>query len=500
MITPSQLFEETKEVIEVVEETIEDEQTLEEDISHSVSLIDGAFRNIQEQILNSNKKELSSYKNQVIEVYNICNDIKENQLPRYKKEVLQSDLRTDSKIAELKKELYETLEERIEETKETIQVFFREEVKELKNLRSSVVLVEKYIRENSSAIVNLREEVFAQLRESNNDTEVNQIVIQDKLDEISKEYETLSEGLLNEPPSTKTEDPLTPTDQNFVTLDQLQAHYKLFVNRVTQQLSTLGGGGEVRLEFLDDIDRSTALIDGRVLAYQSSTGKFIGTTTSSGSGLPSGSVGQLLQHNGSSFVGIASTGFRDYVIDHGQGYYAYTTDYYTVGVANTTQEIEEGVWTLVQPQVASDGLYNHQPTCMDEANSGDPWIGAGATIGTGQTEFSLAGTKAGTMCLVRTLIRFEPDTDETDLDLRLHFTTNTATQGTGLTTFNTEKQALVMTTGAGVTYSSEEIISFFVGDTLAGDTKADAGRFCIEANATTDGTLEIQGVTVMVDI
>tara|TARA_B100000085_G_scaffold67902_1_gene60670 strand:- start:215 stop:1717 length:1503 start_codon:yes stop_codon:yes gene_type:complete len=500
MITPSQLFEETKEVIEVVEETIEDKQTLEEDISHSVSLIDGAFRNIQEQILNSNKKELSSYKNQVIEVYNICNDIKENQLPRYKKEVLQSDLRTDSKIAELKKELYETLEERIEETKETIQVFFREEVKELKNLRSSVVLVEKYIRENSSAIVNLREEVFAQLRESNNDTEVNQIVIQDKLDEISKEYETLSEGLLNEPPSTKTEDPLTPTDQNFVTLDQLQAHYKLFVNRVTQQLSTLGGGGEVRLEFLDDIDRSTALIDGRVLAYQSSTGKFIGTTTSSGSGLPSGSVGQLLQHNGSSFVGIASTGFRDYVIDHGQGYYAYTTDYYTVGVANTTQEIEEGVWTLVQPKVASDGLYNHQPSGMNGANSGNPWIGAGATIGTGQTEFSLAGTKPGTSCIVRSVFRFEPDTDETDLDMRLHFTTNTATQGTGLTNFNIEKQALVMTVGAATTYTSETLISFFVGDTLYGDTKTDAGSFCVEVNGTTDGTLEILGLTVMVDI
>ena len=29
-------------------------------------------------------------------------------------------------------------------------------------------------------------------------------------------------------------------------------------------------GGEVRLEFLDDIDRSTALIDGRVLQYDGS--------------------------------------------------------------------------------------------------------------------------------------------------------------------------------------------------------------------------------------
>ena len=103
MISPSQLFNETKEVIEVVEETIEDKQTLEEDISHSVSLIDGAFRNIQEQILNSNKKELSSYKNQVLEVYNLCNDIKDNQLPKYKKEVLQSDLRTESRIKNSRK-------------------------------------------------------------------------------------------------------------------------------------------------------------------------------------------------------------------------------------------------------------------------------------------------------------------------------------------------------------------------------------------------------------
>lgn len=499
MITPSQLFNETKEVIEVVEETIEDKQTLEEDISHSVSLIDGAFRNIQEQILNSNKKELSSYKNQVLEVYNLCNDIKDNQLPKYKKEVLQSDLRTESRIKKLKEELYQTLENRLEETKETIQVYFREEVKELNKLRANVLAVEEYIKNSPSSLYALREEVFRELRKN---TEVNEELIQQKLDKIGYEYQVLQEGLLNEPPSTKTDDPLTPLDQNFVTFEQLQQHYKVFVNRVQQQMATVGGGGEVRLEFLDDIDRSTALIDGRVLKYDANVGIWTGAVITGGGGGSSysGTIGQLLQHDGNDFVGIASTGFRDYVINQGQGYYAYTTDFYTVGVANTTQEIEEGVWTLLQPQVASDGLYNYQPTCMNEANSGDPWIGAGATIGTGQTEFSLAGTKAGTMCLVRTLIRFEPDTDETDLDLRLHFTTNTATQGTGLTNFNTEKQALVMTTGAGVTYSSEEIISFFVGETLEGDTKADAGSFCIECNATTDGTLEIQGVTVMIDI
>ena len=238
MISPSQLFNETKEVIEVVEETIEDKQTLEEDISHSVSLIDGAFRNIQEQILNSNKKELSSYKNQVLEVYNLCNDIKDNQLPKYKKEVLQTDLKTESRIKELKKELYETLENRLEETKETIQVYFREEVKELNKLRANVLKVEEYIKNSPSSLYSLREEVFKELRKS---TEVNEELIQQKLDKIGYEYQVLQEGLLNEPPSTKTNDPLTPLDQNFVTFEQLQQHYKVFVNRVQQQMATVGG-------------------------------------------------------------------------------------------------------------------------------------------------------------------------------------------------------------------------------------------------------------------
>ena len=84
--------------------------------------------------------------------------------------------------------------------------------------------------------------------------------------------------------------------------------------------------------------------------------------------------------------------------------------------------------------------------------------------------------------------------------MRLHFTTNTATQGTGLTNFNIEKQALVMTVGAAVTYASETLISFFVGDTLAGDTKTDAGRFCVQVNGTTDGTLEVLSLTVMTDV
>lgn len=54
-----------------------------------------------------------------------------------------------------------------------------------------------------------------------------------------------------EPPTVKNKDPLTPIDQKFLTIDEFNRHYKLFLNRIQQQLSTLGGGGESNLTFMD---------------------------------------------------------------------------------------------------------------------------------------------------------------------------------------------------------------------------------------------------------
>ena len=70
---------------------------------------------------------------------------------------------------------------------------------------------------------------------------------------ISHPRKKLNEGLLNEPPNVKNSDPLTPLDQNFVTFDQLNEHYQLFINRIQQQMATIGGGGETQFKFLDDV-------------------------------------------------------------------------------------------------------------------------------------------------------------------------------------------------------------------------------------------------------
>lgn len=110
--------------------------------------------------------------------------------------------------------------------------------------------------------------------------------VQEIVDNIAEEIETPQEeptliekslGLLAEPSNVKQQqDPLTPLDQKFATLDDLQKHYSTFLSRIQQQLSTLGGGGETRLEFLDDVDRNTAKTDNYFLKYNASLNKWVG--------------------------------------------------------------------------------------------------------------------------------------------------------------------------------------------------------------------------------
>jgi len=92
-------------------------------------------------------------------------------------------------------------------------------------------------------------------------------------------------GLLAEPSDVKqVSDPLTPIDQNFATLDDLQNHYKLFLNRIQQQLSTLGGGGAINIKDMEDVDLLTAEVNDKYLKYDSSSKKWVGADTSGGGG------------------------------------------------------------------------------------------------------------------------------------------------------------------------------------------------------------------------
>ena len=67
-------------------------------------------------------------------------------------------------------------------------------------------------------------------------------------------------------------------------LDEIQSLRKEFEqykrtlqNQVTKGLATSSGSGEVRLEFLDDVQRSTAKVNNKFLKYDSTAGLFVGS-------------------------------------------------------------------------------------------------------------------------------------------------------------------------------------------------------------------------------
>tara|TARA_B100000212_G_scaffold47063_1_gene30355 strand:- start:4347 stop:6350 length:2004 start_codon:yes stop_codon:yes gene_type:complete len=316
---------------------------------------------------------------------------------------------------------------------------------------------------------------------------------------LNKKIAGLKESILVVPPTENNIDPLTPLDQNFATLDDLSNHYRTFLNRIQQQLATLGGGGEVRLEFLDDIDRDTAKVDGKFLKYEASSGKWVGATGGGGGGISaSGTSGQILQHNGTEYVGVSSVGIATFINDYHQGYYRYSTNFYTTGVANTVQNLPADEFVTIQPSVRTNKV-DFMPEKMLIANSNDPWIGAGATIGTGQTQFSLAGLDDGSTVIVRIASQFNPDDDQTNLDFRLNFTTNPTTQGYGTTNFSiTREQALICNEGADQNYISEILMNFYVGSSLSGPTKETAGSFNLQARASNEGDFEMMALTINV--
>jgi len=181
----------------------------------------------------------------------------------------------DKDVKELRKEIAST-KNSIPEVKyydEDIQGL-NEEVQDLYNKVSSIKIPDqdKYIKEVKGLYSSFEEKNHRLLEKIN------------YLEEVFEKFneETLTEGLLDEPPEVKNSDPLTPLDQNFVTLPQLQEHYRLFINRIQQQLASIGGGGETRLEFLDDVDRDSAKVNGRFLKYDAASGKWIGALGGAG--------------------------------------------------------------------------------------------------------------------------------------------------------------------------------------------------------------------------
>ena len=268
----SQAIEKSKEQNESNDQQLIELQQIVESSKNQIDTISHTYENLYKDFRN---REI--HENQKLESYEeLLNDFAE------KIHTLENNL--NENVSLLHDDLNISTSKYYDILKKEVGYFEENISNKVKDLEVNIVVNEKHIKDIKKSVYEILDGLKLDLIEEKSQELTEKISHVERILEKFNEKTILNEGLLNEPPEIKTKDPLTPLDQNFVTLDQLQNHYKLFINRIQQQLSTIGGGGETRLEFLDDVDRTSAKVDGYVLAYQASTGKFIGTSVSGGGG------------------------------------------------------------------------------------------------------------------------------------------------------------------------------------------------------------------------
>lgn len=158
------------------------------------------------------------------------------------------------------------VEETVEETHEEASLDEKETkaLDELKSLFSQLQTTKTMMEE-------VKEEIIEEVAEEN--VNVDEIDLVDKttnyLNNIKKER--VKESIESE----RWNDPAVPLNQKFVTFRELNDHYNLLLSRIQQQMASIGGGGEVWLRYLNDVNRATMTPsnDNWVLEWDAATQK-----------------------------------------------------------------------------------------------------------------------------------------------------------------------------------------------------------------------------------
>ena len=165
--------------------------------------------------------------------------------------------------------------------------YFEETISsKVKDLEVNIVVNEKHIKDIQNSVYEVLDNLKLDLIEEKSKELVDKISYVEEILEKFNEQSLLNEGLLNEPPNVKNSDPLTPLDQNYVTIKDLQDHYRIFINRIQQQLSTIGGGGAGFMYDLADVEFDRSSGNDKLLIYDQANSKWVGiasTALSSGS-------------------------------------------------------------------------------------------------------------------------------------------------------------------------------------------------------------------------
>ena len=208
----------------------------------------------------------------------------EKQISLIQEEKLNSKIKEDIKrVVKVK-----------EKPEEKLVDFFSIIANEKKQTKEKIIKSEKKIADI--------EELFSSLTKEKKKTKPKKELLlepEKPKEEIKEEEQTVSEVLQDELEPIETDETVIGkvtkklsemkvaneldkdklrTLDSITSLDEMKKEFVKFREVVTKQMGSIGGGGEVNLAKLDDVDTASALVDKRVLQYDGATGKFIGTT------------------------------------------------------------------------------------------------------------------------------------------------------------------------------------------------------------------------------
>ena len=127
-------------------------------------------------------------------------------------------------------------------------------------------------------------------------------LLETRLDELDSRYKILSEKVAKGSQKKVSAD--SP-----VTFSQLQDHYQKLVGKLQQELAMVGsGGGEVNLQYLDDIvgiATNASAYDGKYLKYDHSIQRFVFSTVTTGLSTETQTLNNVLALGNTSSLGIS---------------------------------------------------------------------------------------------------------------------------------------------------------------------------------------------------
>ena len=221
----------------------------------------GEVSKVREDLKEAKEKIYEELKEAAIKIYEHQTQFKDDDR-KLKKSILSKLNETKGK---LEKQILDFNVKNYENNKE-LQNYFEGLKEEISNLPE--------VKYYDNPIRDLKNEL-SKLDEKREEQGVNITELYKIVEELRGNQQELTEIYNNRPigPDPKEKqgkDPLTPTDQKFATLQDLAANYRLFVNRVEQQLYTIGGGGAGFLKDLADVNIS-GLANGDTLVWNSTT-------------------------------------------------------------------------------------------------------------------------------------------------------------------------------------------------------------------------------------